>query len=72
MVRYQNGKIRRKTVLHTARICGLLSKNPGSIYTTADRFTALGFPEGIAYMKLRLPTDQVFTNYNKKHCKAGD
>ncbi len=53
----ENGRLKWKTVTQTSRICGLVNTNPGAIYTTADRYSAWGFPGGIAYMQIRLAMD---------------
>lgn len=50
----ENGKLKWKPVTQTARICGLVNASPGTVYTTAERYSAWGFPGGIAYMQLRL------------------
>lgn len=56
-----NGVDKLKAVTHTARICGLVNRNPGDIYTTADRFSAWGFPDGITCVKLSLPVKETYS-----------
>jgi ABC-type lipoprotein release transport system permease subunit len=61
-----NGVDKLKAVTHTARICGLVNRNPGSIFTTADRFSTWEYPDGITYIQLRLPVEESYDEAYRK------